>query len=694
MNSKSVNKTLALQDVTILIRTAIIGTKLKLKWRETTSIIEDSEFLALNNKLAESLSAMESVDDQWILILCEYLSSSVQIAYLGIERNVAMDWMAISSLPWLHTVSDSSDFNQSWVQISRKFSQFLQNHRSTFASCFVKFPNSFFKSWAIDIGIRILNVEFMQSDIEHMIPSLPWIVRHGKTFREPLIKCMATIIGSASQTEIGELIRYGADIVCALSGRMNVLNQTDDGLILRCNHSQENMTSTMKVGTIPEDTALFFLDLVFDESDFSGFYRIELLRSILHHSSLTDALRSAIVKKLHKVSQIALDRNLPAIQRTILKSTTVLVQFWRDIVVPDCFHIHFKLLLLSPYTSASLSWTSSTVKEIAAILTTSSDILFQRHVKVVCDVLLSSSELEWRTSLISLAPDVFISPTQSLPSISQWLSILLPTLIPRLVLERSKGPSPFFEEVCSQLGKSSNEVIAKYFSDIYVFMLLNCDTNDRKAATAYIEKTTRHQLNQLRAPNFQSVHNNLVLHLYNQKEKVLEALRSFAEDDKSGSTSTSKKLASAKQRDTIADYLRPRFLGILVHVDGILISKAVADDVKIEALASLSALLQLMGAENIIAVRLKVLATLRTALQLIQDPFPKLNASAWDTFVRILGVQELGPLVSQIVVSILPLYSSCSEQIRSILYYIVVENADGLKDYLKDLHFLPDLPGK
>jgi hypothetical protein len=61
--------------------------------------------------------------------------------------------------------------------------------------------------------------------------------------------------------------------------------------------------------------------------------------------------------------------------------------------------------------------------------------------------------------------------------------------------------------------------------------------------------------------------------------------------------------------------------------------------------------------------------------------------------VRILGVQELGPLVSQIAVSILPLYSSCAEQIRSILYYIVVDNADALKDHLKDLHFLPELPG-
>lgn len=656
--------------------------------------MEDSEFRALNNKLAELLLATEIVDEEWMLILFEYLSSGVQVAYVGIERNVAMDWMAISSLPWLHTVSEPSDFNQNWMQISRKFSQCLPKHRNKFASCFVKFPNSFFKSWATDIGLRILDVEFMQSDAEQLIPSLPWIVRHGKAFREPIIKCMTTIMGSASANEIGELIRYSADIVCALSGKMNVLNQTDDGLILRCNHSQENATSTMKVGTIPEDTALFFLDLVFDESDLSGYYRIELFRAVLHHSSLTDSLRCAIIKKLHKVSQTALDRNLPSVQRTILKSTTVLVQFWRDVVVPDCFHVHFKLLLLSPYSSAALSWTSSTVKEIASILNTSSDILFQRHVKVVCDVLFSNSELEWRTNLISLAPDVFISPTQALPSISQWLGILLPTLIPRLVLERSRGPSPFFDEVCSQLGKSASEVIAKYFSDIYVFMLLNCDINDRKGITAYVEKTTRLQVNQLRAPNFQSVHNNLILHLHDQREKVLEVLRSFAEDDKSGNASgTSKKITLAKQRDNIAEYLRPRFLGILVHVDGILLSKAVANETKIEALSSLSALLQLMGAESIIALRLKVLATLRTALQLTDEPFPKLNAAAWDTFVRILGVQELGPLVSQIVVSILSLYSSCSEQIRSILYYIVVENAEGLKDYLKDLHFLPELPG-
>jgi hypothetical protein len=275
---------------------------------------------------------------------------------------------------------------------------------------------------------------------------------------------------------------------------------------------------------------------------------------------------------------------------------------------------------------------------------------------------------------------------------------LVPTLIPRLVVERTKALSPFFDEICSQMNKTQTELIVKYFSDIYVYILLNCDPDEQSTFTSYFERTTRQKVTQLRAPNFQSVHNDLLIQLHSQRERVLKALRIFADEDKSTGSSTSssavKIRGQVKSVESIGDYLRPRFLGILVHFDSVLLSKIISDKIKIEALSSLSDLLHVMGAENIIAVRLKVLATLRTALQLTDEPFPQLNASAWDAFVRILGVQELGPLVSQIAVSVLPLHSSCAEQIRAILYYIVVENAETLKEHLKDLHFLPELPGK
>ena len=698
LDQQTASQPIDMSDVTALIRIAISGVKLKLKWREMNSVLDEADFEKLNGKICQILLTNEINDqdmDSWMDIICEYLASVIPLTYAGIDKNVSIAWFALSSLPWLSAVSESCDLDAKWIQTSRKFKSSLLKRQSSFASCFVKFPVAFFKPWSVDIGLKILDIEFLQADAEALIPSLPWIVRHSKSFRESITQCLTTILASGSREEIRELTRNGADLVCALSGKMNVVNNPEDGLSLRCIHNFDNLATSLKVSIVPEDMALFFLEFVFDENDISLLHRVDLFRSVLYHSARTDALRLSIIKKLHKVAQISVDKNLPSLQRAIIKCTAVLVQFWKETVMPDCFHVLFKILLLSADVPPVTCWTSSTIKDIASKLNTTSETLFQRHVTIVCDALLSNPDLEWRNGFLSLAPEIFMSSSQTISNAHQWLILLIPTLIPRLVVERAKAPSPFFEEICIQMNKSQSELIVKYFSDIYVHLLLNCDSSEQSTVTSYLERTTRLKLAQLRAPNFQSVHNDLLIQLHSQRDRVLNALKVFADDDKSTGSSTSavKSRGQTKSGDSPGDYLRPRFLGVLVHLDSVLLSKIISDKIKIEALSSLPDLLHLMGAENIIAVRLKVLATLRTALQLTDEPFPQLNASAWDAFVRILGVQELGPLVSQIAVSVLPLHASCAEQIRSILYYIVVDNAETLKEHLKDLHFLPELPG-
>lgn len=692
LNQRRTRPSGELDQATVLVRTAIVGMKLKLKWRDLSSILDDTDLILLNAKLGELFlhGRTDADSDGWMSIICEYLNSAIPLTYAGIDKNVTTELLAFSALPWLAAVAESCDLDSKWLDISRKFAPSLRKWQSSFANCFVKFPAAFFKTWAIDVGLRILDMEFLQADAEALIPSLPWIVRHGKTFREPLIQCLTNILAAGSTENITELTRSGADLVCALSGKMNVVTNPDEGLSLRCIHGAENPSSTMKVSTISEDTALFFLEFVFDESDHSVLHRMNLFRSVLHHSSPTENLRASIIRKLNKITQTP--QNKPTLQRAMLKCTTVLVQYWKEDVIADCLPILFKLLISDSYSSLMACWVKQTITDIAAKLSITPEILFQRHAVVVCDVLLSNSDLEWRLSFISLAPDLFGMPNQL-----QWLSILIPSLIPRLVVERSQGSSPFLDELCALLNTNQKDLLVKNFSSVYVYMLLQCDRQQQVTLKEHVERVTRMKLSHLRAPSFQSVHNDLLIQFHSQRERVLEALRIFDEDNSKvvagASAPATNKSRGNRSLDSLGDYLRPRFLGILVHLDGVLLSKSVSDRVKIEALSSLSDILQLIGSANIAAVRLKVLATLRTALQLTEDPFPRLNATAWETFVRILGPEELGPLVSQIAVSVLPLYSSCAEQIRSILYYIVVENAEVLKDHLKDLHFLPELPG-
>jgi serine/threonine-protein kinase ATR len=87
-----------------------------------------------------------------------------------------------------------------------------------------------------------------------------------------------------------------------------------------------------------------------------------------------------------------------------------------------------------------------------------------------------------------------------------------------------------------------------------------------------------------------------------------------------------------------ADYLQPRFLGVLVFFDSKLVTRKVAESVKKKALSSLPGIIRLMGPKHITPVRFKVLATLRTALKLNYSNFPDLNVAAWDAFVHRFSI--------------------------------------------------------
>jgi hypothetical protein len=69
-------------------------------------------------------------------------------------------------------------------------------------------------------------------------------------------------LASGSREDIRVLTKNGADFVCALSSKMNVVNNPEDGLSSRCTHNLENLATSLKVSIVPEDMTLFFLEFV------------------------------------------------------------------------------------------------------------------------------------------------------------------------------------------------------------------------------------------------------------------------------------------------------------------------------------------------------------------------------------------------------------------------------------------------
>lgn len=70
---------------------------------------------------------------------------------------------------------------------------------------------------------------------------------------------------------------------------------------------------------------------------------------------------------------------------------------------------------------------------------------------------------------------------------------------------------------------------------------------------------------------------------------------------------------------------------------------------------------------------LQVMAILKLTLR-YKDDFPDLCCAAWDGFVRNIDVECLGPLLGQIVATLLPLLDVCGEKVANILSFLVIEN--------------------
>ncbi|ELR24297.1 uncharacterized protein ACA1_170660 [Acanthamoeba castellanii str. Neff] len=145
---------------------------------------------------------------------------------------------------------------------------------------------------------------------------------------------------------------------------------------------------------------------------------------------------------------------------------------------------------------------------------------------------------------------------------------------------------------------------------------------------------------------------------------------------------------------TISNLLRPFFLGIMDYLSVLLhkgrSQSAQPDNDEMDrVLRSLSVLIRLIG-PHLNNFRPKVMATLRLVLK-----FPHLVAPACDVFLDFitrLDVGQLGPILSQIVVDLLPYVASATPQVIRIFEYLIIDNKAALQPHFHKILFLPDLP--
>lgn len=268
--------------------------------------------------------------------------------------------------------------------------------------------------------------------------------------------------------------------------------------------------------------------------------------------------------------------------------------------------------------------------------------------------------------------------------ISKDIHHFLPYLIPYAALVK-EIPS-MIEEIAALVQCSVSDFLIERFPHIYVHVYLTESDDSAKKCYGIIEKLTGTPTLNLIQRHFRVILTEFLLQYCINPEKVLDACRYLACHDPDESTPQYKMSMSTKQ---IAEFLNPKFLGVLAYFDHKLVNGKVALSVKRKALMSFPDIMQLMGSQYLTPLRFKVLATLRSALPLAKE-FPKILAEARGSFIYNIDSISLGPLLSNLAVSLLQQFEYAPKEINEIFQYMILNNENILSSYISDLFFLED----
>ncbi|XP_008156798.2 serine/threonine-protein kinase ATR [Eptesicus fuscus] len=273
------------------------------------------------------------------------------------------------------------------------------------------------------------------------------------------------------------------------------------------------------------------------------------------------------------------------------------------------------------------------------------------------------------------------------PDLNRFLTRTLQLLLPDLAAKASPAASALIRTLGKQLNVNRREILINNFKYIFSHLVCSCSKDELERALHYLKNETEIELGSLLRQDFQGLHNELLLRIGENYQKVfngLSILASFASSDD----------PYQGPRDSIspelmADYLQPKLLGILAFFNMQLLSSSVGIEDKKMALNSLMSLMKLMGPKHVSSVRVKMMTTLRTGLR-FKDDFPELCCRAWDCFVRCLDHAYLGSLLSHVIVALLPLIHIQPKETAAIFHYLIIENRDAVQDFLHEIYFLPD----
>ncbi|KAM8833099.1 serine/threonine-protein kinase ATR [Synchiropus picturatus] len=276
------------------------------------------------------------------------------------------------------------------------------------------------------------------------------------------------------------------------------------------------------------------------------------------------------------------------------------------------------------------------------------------------------------------------------PDLHRFLSRTLQVLLPYLAAKASTTGSALIRTLANELKANRREMLLSNFKYIFSHLVCSCTKEELNKAFHYLQSETAIELGSLLRQDFQGLHNELLLRLGEQYQQVfngLAILASFASID--DPYQGPREITTAER---MADYLQPKLLGILAFFNMQLLSSRPGEkDRKKLVLTSVMSLMTLMGSKHISSVRVKMMTTLRAGLRYRED-FPLLCCQTWECFVRSVEPTHLGPLLSHVIVALLPLIPLQPKETAAIMRFLIVDNREEVSDFLHEIYFLPDHP--
>lgn len=167
----------------------------------------------------------------------------------------------------------------------------------------------------------------------------------------------------------------------------------------------------------------------------------------------------------------------------------------------------------------------------------------------------------------------------------------------------------------------------------------------------------------------------------------MQAFQCLLPNDVDAGTSTVK-----SPTHEFTEFIKLRFLGVITYFQTCLAEAYFEKPLKEETLYSLGQIIRLIGSNNVTQFRFKIIAMLSFVLTIDDRNLQNICLKIWNIFLHIVSTQELGPSLSRIVASLLPLIDTNTEEINAIYEYLILKNDSLLGVYIPDLYFLEGVP--